>query len=97
MIGLGKNTRKIARICEKHFLKSYFLPPAENLDQFNRPRMTPRLKKGAIPTLFSFGPSPSPSRRKASVSENPKFDHSYHMETPPSTPVTVKPATTVNF
>ena len=67
------------------------------MDQSNRPRMTPRLKKGAVPTVFSFGPSPSPSKRKISTSENSRFDHGYSMATPPPTPVTMKPETTVNL
>ena len=83
---LGKNIRnKDPRLCEKHFLPSCFLKPSENVDDQGRPRSLKRLRDGAVPTVFKFGPTPSPSKRRAHASTEvtpvprkiPRIDHSY--------------------
>ena len=61
--GLGENLPQSARICAKHFLESCFLSQSENVDEYGRPRAKLRLKDDAFPTVFSFGPAPSPSKR----------------------------------
>ena len=63
--GLGRNLSQSARICAKHFLDSCFLSPSENLDDRDRSRARLRLKDDAVPTVFSFGPTPSLSKRRA--------------------------------
>ena len=54
--GFGKNLSQGARICAKHFLDSCFFSPSEA-------RL--RLKHDAVPTVFSFGPTKTPSKRRA--------------------------------
>ena len=66
---LGKNIRKDARICAKHFKKNCFLTPYENVDDQNRPRTKSRLKVDAVPTVFSFRPTPKSFKRKRIGSE----------------------------
>ena len=63
--GFGKNLSQGARICAKHFRDSCFLSPSENLDDRDRSRARLRLKDDAVPTVFSFGPTPSLSKRRA--------------------------------
>ena len=63
--GLGKNLSQSARICAKHFLDSCFLSPSENVDDRDRSRARLRLKDDAVPTVFSFGPTKKPSKRRA--------------------------------
>ena len=67
--GIGKNLSQSARICAKHFLKSCFLSPSENVDDHGRPRARLRLKDDAVPTEFRFGPSPISYKRKIINSE----------------------------
>ena len=85
---LGKNIRnKDPRLCAKHFLPSCFLKPSENVDDQGRPRSLRRLRDGAVPTVFKFGPTPSPSKRRATKNQStevtpvprkiPRIDHSY--------------------
>ena len=66
---LGKNITKNARICAKHFKKNCFLSPSENVDDQNRPRTKSRLKADAVPTVFSFRPTPKSFKRKRIGSE----------------------------
>ncbi len=63
--GFGKNLSKGANICAKHFRESCFLSQSENVDDRDRSRAKLRLKEDAVPTVFSFGPTPSPSKRRA--------------------------------
>ena len=63
--GLGKNLSQSARICAKHFLDSCFLSPSENVDDRDRSRARLRLKDDAVPTVFSFGPTKTSSKRRA--------------------------------
>ena len=63
--GLGKNLSQSARICAKHFLGSCFLSPSENVDDRDRSRAKLRLKDDAVPTVFGFGPTKTPSKRRA--------------------------------
>ena len=63
--GLGKNLSQSARICAKHFLDSCFLSPSENVDDRDRSRARLRLKDDAVPTVFNFGPTKTPSKRRA--------------------------------
>ena len=63
---LGKDISKNARICAKHFKKNFFLSPSENVDDQNRPRTKSRLKVDAVPTVFSFRPTPKSFKRKRS-------------------------------
>ena len=67
---LGKDIRKDPRLCAKHFLPSCFLKPSENVDDQGRPRSLLRLREGAVPTLFNFGPTPSLSKRRARKHSN---------------------------
>ena len=88
---LGKNIGKNSRLCAKHFQKGCFLSPSENVDDFGRPRTKLRLKDGAVPTIFSFGPSPSKRRttKRPSTEVTPvsrkitKIDHNYCVNLPP--------------
>ena len=89
---LGENIGFYSRLCAKHFQKGCFLSPSENVDDFGRPRTKLRLKDGAVPTIFSFGPTPSLSKRRASKHSNtevtpdprkiPRIDHSLNLPPP---------------
>ena len=85
--GLGKNLAQSARICAKHFLDSCFFSPSEA-------RL--RLKHDAVPTVFSFGPTKTSSKRRAlkhsttEVTPVPRKiqkidDHNYSLS-PPTVP-----------
>ena len=80
---LGKNIRKDPRLCAKHFLPSCFLKPSENVDDQGRPRSLLRLRDGAVPTVFNFGPTKRRARKHASTEVTPvprkipRIDHSY--------------------
>ena len=80
---LGKNIRKDPRLCAKHFLPSCFLKPSENVDDQGRPRSLLRLRDGAVPTVFNFGPTKRRARKHATTEVTPvprkipRIDHSY--------------------
>ena len=94
--GFGKNLSQGARICAKHFRDSCFLSPSENVDDRDRSRARLRLKDDAVPTVFSFGPTKTPSKRRAlkhsttEVTPVPRKiqkidDHNYSLS-PPTVP-----------
>ena len=98
---LGKNIRKDPRLCAKHFLPSCFLKPSENVDDQGRPRSLLRLRDGAVPTVFKFGPTQSRRAQKhASTDVTPvprkirRIDHSYGV---PSTVVNSENRYVVNL
>lgn len=76
-IGL-KKVCKSARVCQLHFLDSYIMPAEENVTKKGLPGK-PVLRKNAIPTKFSMGPTKR--KRTSEAKEVPKkaarFDHSY--------------------
>ena len=90
---LGKNIGKNSRLCAKHFQKGCFLSPSENVDDYGHARTKLRLKDSAVPTIFGFGPTPSPSKRRASKHSStdvtpvprkiPRIDHNYSENLPP--------------
>ena len=71
---LGKNIGKNSRLCTKHFQKSCFLSPSENVDDSGRPRTKLRLREGAVPTIFSFEPNPSISFKRKIISSETAVD-----------------------
>ena len=57
------------RICQLHFNDGCFETNEENLDSNGTPRKGLRLKKNAIPTIFTFGPPKTSRRLKVELSE----------------------------
>ena len=101
--GLGKNIRKDPRLCAKHFLPSCFLKPSENVDDQGRPRSLLRLRDGAVPTVFNFGPTKRRARKHATTEVTPvprkipRIDHSYgSVNVPLPAGVTINVANTEN-
>ena len=100
LIGL-ESVKDYERVCQKHFISSYFLSESENVGARNIPLSTPKLRKDAVPTIFDLGPAKKKRDRSsdstitsASFSKLPRIhtDHSYGMDIPASKP----PATTVS-
>ena len=82
LIGL-KSVSETDRVCQKHFIKSYFLSEAENVGARNLPLSTPGLRKDAVPTIFDLGPAKKKRDRSsdtitsASSIKVPRSDHDY--------------------
>jgi len=57
------------RICQLHFNDGCFETNEENLDSEGTPRNRLRLKKDAVPTIFTFGPPKTSRRLKVELSE----------------------------
>ena len=94
--GFGKNLSQSARICAKHFLDSCFFSSSENVDDSDRSRARLRLKHDAVPTVFSFGPTKTSSKRRALKHSTTEVvvprkiqkidDHNYCNLSPPTVP-----------
>ena len=54
LIGI-KSVKESARVCQRHFIPSYFL--SENLGARDIPLKTPGLRSDAVPTVFDLGPT----------------------------------------
>ena len=91
LIGL-KSVKDTARVCQKHFISTYFLPDSENVGARNLPLKTPTLREDAVPTVFDFGPTKKKRDRSsdtsASCGKTPRFhsDHDYLMTAPAPKP-----------